>query len=96
MTQVEVQGLTLQRAEFRLGPIDLTVAPGSATVVLGPSGAGKTTLLRAMAGFLPLQRGSLRVDGEAEEGTPPERRRFGFVPPSLGLLPHRRVERNVS
>ena len=96
MSEIEVSGLGLEREGFRLGPIDLKVAAGTATVILGPSGAGKTTLLRALAGFLPLGAGRLSVDGEPVETLPPERRRFGFVPPSLGLLPHRRVDRNVS
>lgn len=96
MTEVAVEGLTVEREGFRLGPIDLTVAAGTATVVLGPSGAGKTTLLRALAGFLGVRSGSLSVDGQRVEREPPERRRFGFVPPSLGLFPHRRVVRNVS
>ena len=96
MTQVEVAGLSAEREGFRLGPVDLAVPAGTATVLLGPSGAGKTTLLRALAGFLPLTSGSIRVDGRAVEREPPERRRFGFVPPSLGLIPHRRVARNVS
>ncbi len=96
MTEIQVEGLALRRGDFELGPIDLRVDGGTATVVLGPSGAGKTTLLRALAGFLPLRTGALWVDGQRVEREPPERRRFGFVPPGLGLLPHRRVARNVS
>lgn len=96
MTEIRVEGLTLQRGAFRLGPVTLRVDAGTATVLLGPSGAGKTTLLRALAGFLPLESGRLWVDGERADHEPPERRRFGFVPPSLGLIPHRRVARNVS
>jgi heme exporter protein A len=39
------------------------VAGGQALVVTGPNGAGKTTLLRALAGFIPLDQGALRLDG---------------------------------
>ena len=42
--------------------IDLALAPGI-TVIRGPNGAGKTTLLRALAGLVPLSRGS-RVVGD--------------------------------
>ena len=37
--------------------IDLDIGPGI-TLVRGPNGAGKTTLLRALAGLLPLARGT--------------------------------------
>jgi heme exporter protein A len=38
------------------------IGPGL-TVVRGPNGAGKTTLLRALAGLVPLARGSRTVSG---------------------------------
>ncbi len=96
MNDVTLSDVVVDRERFRIGPVDLTIRSGSATVLLGPSGAGKTSLLRGLAGFLPLQRGTVRVDGTAVEHAPPERRGFGFVPPGLGLLPHRRVRQNVS
>jgi branched-chain amino acid transport system ATP-binding protein len=45
---------------------DVTVtAPASeVTALLGPNGAGKTTLLRAVSGFLPCHKGSIRLFGE--------------------------------
>lgn len=95
MSDLEVVGVRAMRGAFRLGPVRLEVPAGTATVLLGPSGAGKTTLLRALAGFLPLTEGSVRVDGAAVERLPPERRGFGFVPPNLGLFPQRRVRENV-
>ena len=36
---------------------DLEIAPG-VTVIRGPNGAGKSTLLRALAGLVPLSRGT--------------------------------------
>jgi ABC-type Fe3+/spermidine/putrescine transport system ATPase subunit len=93
---LSVEGVVAQRGEFAVGPVDLEVAPGAATALLGPSGAGKTTLLRAMAGFLPLRRGRIVRDGQRVDAEPPERRRFGFVPPNLGLFPDRTVRANVA
>ena len=40
-----------------LRAFDLEIAPG-VTVVRGPNGAGKSTLLRALAGLVPLSRGT--------------------------------------
>ena len=95
LSVLDVDGLEAVRGTFRLGPVRFRVPDGSATVLLGPSGAGKTTLLRAIAGFLPLVGGRVRVDGTSVEALPVERRGFGFVPPNLGLFPQRRVRWNV-
>jgi heme exporter protein A len=45
--------LVLRRVSVEIGP--------GLTVLRGPNGAGKTTLLRALAGLVPLARGSRRV-----------------------------------
>ncbi|GGK91026.1 polar amino acid transport system ATP-binding protein [Curtobacterium luteum] len=44
--------------------IDLELAAGSVTVVLGPSGSGKSTLLRAINHLEPLDRGVVTIGGE--------------------------------
>jgi molybdate transport system ATP-binding protein len=95
VSDLEVADVCVTRGTFRLGPVRFEVPSGSATVLLGPSGAGKTTLLRAIAGFLPLAGGSVRLDGARVDTLPPEHRQFGFVPPNLGLFPQRRVRQNV-
>jgi iron complex transport system ATP-binding protein len=41
--------------------IDAVIAPGAFTIVVGPNGAGKTTLLRALAGVVPLSRGTVTI-----------------------------------
>ena len=48
---------------FRLGPLDLRVAPGEILGVMGPNGAGKTTLLRLLWGFMRPDQGSISVFG---------------------------------
>ncbi|MFF0814822.1 thiol reductant ABC exporter subunit CydC [Rhodococcus sp. NPDC003318] len=44
-------------------PLDLDLAPGSRTALVGPSGAGKTTLMMTLAGLLPPVAGTVTVDG---------------------------------
>jgi polar amino acid transport system ATP-binding protein len=47
-----------------LHDIDLDVAPGQATCVIGPSGSGKSTLLRCMAFLEEANAGTIDVYGE--------------------------------
>jgi thiamine transport system ATP-binding protein len=91
-----VEGAEATLDHFRLGPVDLEIAPGRVVAVLGSSGAGKTTFLRTLAGFLDLAAGRVLRDGRDVSGLAPERRGLGYVPQGLGLFPHRTVERNVS
>ncbi|MET0324225.1 MAG: ABC transporter ATP-binding protein [Ilumatobacteraceae bacterium] len=53
---------------LQLGTLDLdvqfTVEPGELIAILGPNGAGKSTVLRCVAGLLPIEAGSIRIDGE--------------------------------
>jgi heme exporter protein A len=43
--------------------ISFTAGRGEALILTGANGVGKTTLLRAIAGFLPLASGTVRLDG---------------------------------
>ncbi len=47
-----------------LKEIDLTVAAGEISCIIGPSGSGKSTLLRCINGLETVDRGVLRVNGE--------------------------------
>lgn len=49
--------------------VSFTLSAGEALLLTGPNGAGKTTLLRALAGFLPLAAGTIRLDGADAERT---------------------------
>ena len=51
----------------------LELAQGEIGCLVGSSGCGKTTLLRALAGFLPVARGTIEIDGVVVSGPQQER-----------------------
>jgi iron(III) transport system ATP-binding protein len=80
--------------------LDLVIAAGSFTAILGSSGSGKTTLLRLLAGLQAPDWGTVRigervVDGEGAH-VHPEHRRIGYVPQEGALFPHLTVAGNVA
>ncbi|GCD19566.1 ABC transporter ATP-binding protein [Cellulomonas algicola] len=63
--------------------VDVSVADGGVTAVLGHNGAGKTTLLRAAVGLLPVRSGRVTLDGEDVTRLRPHqrvRRGLAYVP----------------
>ncbi|NDP43985.1 MAG: ABC transporter ATP-binding protein [Aromatoleum sp.] len=79
--------------------LDFTLARGEIGCLLGPSGCGKTTVLRCLAGFEPIDAGTIALSGRvvSEPGRlmPPEQRRIGMVFQDYALFPHLNVADNV-
>ncbi len=68
--------------------IDLQVAPGAATALLGRNGAGKSTTMRVLAGVIPPTKGRVRVDGlNIRTETLAVKRVTGYCPDVGGLVP---------
>ena len=49
--------------KFTIRDISFNVERGKLTSIIGPNGAGKTTLFRAITGMLPVQQGTIRING---------------------------------
>jgi len=70
--------LTLKSIDVRYGPVpavrgvDLTVAQGSVTALLGANGAGKTSTVMAIAGAQRISSGSISVFGNDMTGATPD------------------------
>ncbi|APF33891.1 ABC transporter ATP-binding protein [Microbacterium paludicola] len=79
---------------------ELVAEPGEVVAVMGPSGAGKTTVLEAIAGLVPLDEGSIRVDDDEVAGpgrrVAPQRRGIVLLRQDPGLFPHLSVRENVA
>jgi iron complex transport system ATP-binding protein len=52
-----------RREQPALGGVTLDAPRGLLTAVVGPNGSGKSTLVRALVGRVPMERGSIAVDG---------------------------------
>src|SRR5690606_38062897 len=61
---IRIENVSFQyRTTPILHGIDLTIPKGGVTALIGPNGAGKSSLLSLIARLLPLQTGSITIDG---------------------------------
>jgi len=80
---IQIQELTKRFGRTPvLRSVDLHVAPGRVTALVGPYGAGKTTLIKAILGLTRPDGGRILVDGERVNGggDPAYRARIGYMP----------------
>ena len=89
--------------------INLEVAPGSVTCLIGPSGSGKSTFLRCVNHLEKVTAGRLYVDGEligyrekngvlheiSEKDAARQRREVGMVFQNFNLFGHRTALENI-
>jgi NitT/TauT family transport system ATP-binding protein len=80
------------REVLALQDVSLDVAPREFVALLGPSGCGKSTLLYLIGGFLPVEKGAIRVEGAPVAGPGPDR---GIVFQHFALFPWKTVRANV-
>ena len=75
--------------------IDLDIATGELTALLGPSGGGKSTLLRIIAGLEVADVGSVEIEGVDATSLPARKRNVGFVFQHYAAFRHLTVAGNV-
>ena len=81
-----------------LWDVNLNVLAGSCTCLMGRNGVGKTTLLKSIMGLLPVESGSINLDGDELTNKPVELRAYkgiGYVPQGREIFTHLSVEENL-
>jgi putative ATP-binding cassette transporter len=73
-SRLELRGVTHtyrregQDRDFRLGPVDLALAPGELVFLVGGNGSGKTTLAKILVGLYAPEEGAVAVDDRPVAG----------------------------
>ena len=71
MNAFQLEGLVKRFNEFQLGPLSLTIEPGSVLSYIGPNGAGKSTTMHCMMGLLRQDEGSVTFYGRPNDVNKP-------------------------
>jgi polar amino acid transport system ATP-binding protein len=79
--------------------ISFSVRSGEVVCVIGPSGSGKSTLIRCINALVPINSGSIRVEGQEVNDPGLDklalRRKVGMVFQQYNLFPHKTALQNV-
>ena len=79
--------------------ISLDVMKGDVICIIGASGSGKSTLLRCINALVPIDRGSIKVEGQEVHDPKLDelalRKKVGMVFQQFNLFPHRTALQNI-
>jgi phospholipid/cholesterol/gamma-HCH transport system ATP-binding protein len=101
-SRIELAGVSKRFGSRQvLDGLSVAVAPGESLVIIGGSGTGKSVTLKCILGLIPLDAGSIRVDGQEVAGLKgaaldAHRARFGMLFQGGALFDSLPVWRNVA
>src|SRR5690349_17085181 len=99
MTAISIQDVNQRYGGTQiLWDLNLDVAAGSCTCIMGRNGVGKTTLLKCLMGLLPVSTGQILLDGKPIQGRAAHSRAelgIGYVPQGRDIFPLLSVEENL-
>jgi len=96
---IRIEGLNQSYGESHtLWDVELSVAAGQLTCLMGRNGVGKTTLLKALMGLLALDSGKILLRDKDLATLGPEMRAhlgIGYVPQGREIFPQLTVRENI-
>jgi branched-chain amino acid transport system ATP-binding protein len=81
-----------------LRSVNVSVAEGAVTGLIGLNGAGKSTIMKTICGFLRPKSGAILLDGKDITGIAPHRvidHGIYYIPQESSLFPYMSVENNL-
>ena len=99
MSLLQVQGITKSFGAIQvLNGVDLEIAAGTVTGLVGDNGAGKSTLMKAITGIYTIDAGEVSFDGSPVTGLAPGARRalgIEMIYQDLALAKQQDVAENI-
>ncbi|MGQ9499890.1 MAG: ABC transporter ATP-binding protein [Dissulfurimicrobium sp.] len=91
----KLKGITIKAGGFAVKDVDLSIAPGTCHVIIGPTGCGKTTLLETIVGLRRPDAGEIWLEDRLISDLPIHKRGIAYLPQDLALFPHLTVHENI-
>lgn len=97
MAEIKIQHMSKSYGKKKaLDDVSLELTKKAFVVLAGPSGCGKTTLLQGIAGLLPMDDGTLMIDGQDMLDIEPGKRDIAIIFQEDALFPHLSVFDNIA
>jgi phospholipid/cholesterol/gamma-HCH transport system ATP-binding protein len=99
---IELRDVSLKlKRTFVLRHVNLQIPHAGVFALIGPGASGKSVLFKAVTGLLPLDQGSVHIDGECITGMPNLelsriRKKIGMVFQNNALFDHMSVADNIA
>ena len=92
---IDITGLTKRFGRLDvLRGVDVRIARGKITGVVGPNGTGKSTLLKILLGLVHPTSGEVRIDGDVVGADERHRAHVGYMP-QMGRFPDNLTAREI-